>query len=108
MGRIAAERADMVVLTNDNPRAEDPRESIEQITTGMPGAPRVEQDRALAILSALRSAGPAAIVWLAAQGHETSQETPGWRATLDDRGRSRVYRRPGGSGGREEGRRHGR
>src|SRR3546814_20337889 len=58
MGRIAAERADMVVLTNDNPRAEDPREIIEQIAAGMPGAPRVEQDRALAILSAIWSAGP--------------------------------------------------
>src|SRR3546814_222942 len=40
MGRIAAERADMVVLTNDNPRADDPREIIEQISGGLPCAPR--------------------------------------------------------------------
>src|SRR3546814_8295598 len=85
MGRIAAERADMVVLTNDNPRAEDPREIIEQIAAGMPGAPRVEQDRALAILSAIWSAGPEDVVLLAGKGHETYQESQGVRAPFDDR-----------------------
>src|SRR3546814_3806552 len=51
----------------------------------MPGAPRVEQDRALAILSAIWSAGPEDVVLLAGKGHETYQESQGVRAPFDDR-----------------------
>ncbi|HWK70974.1 MAG TPA: bifunctional UDP-N-acetylmuramoyl-L-alanyl-D-glutamate--2,6-diaminopimelate ligase MurE/UDP-N-acetylmuramoyl-tripeptide--D-alanyl-D-alanine ligase MurF [Burkholderiaceae bacterium] len=85
MGRIAAERADVVILTNDNPRAEAPGEIIEQIIAGTPLAPRVEQDRALAILSAIWGAGPDDVVLLAGKGHETYQEFQGVRAPFDDR-----------------------
>lgn len=85
MGCIAAERADVVILTNDNPRAEAPRDIIEQIISGMPLAPRVEEDRALAILSAIWSAGPDDVVLLAGKGHETYQESQGVRAPFDDR-----------------------
>src|SRR5690606_34121418 len=77
MGRIAAERADVVILTNDNPRAEAPRDIIDQIISGMPLAPRIEEDRALAILSAIWSAAPEDVVLLAGKGHETYQESKG-------------------------------
>ncbi|MGB3289925.1 MAG: bifunctional UDP-N-acetylmuramoyl-L-alanyl-D-glutamate--2,6-diaminopimelate ligase MurE/UDP-N-acetylmuramoyl-tripeptide--D-alanyl-D-alanine ligase MurF, partial [Burkholderiaceae bacterium] len=86
MGRIAAERADVVILTNDNPRAEAPEAIIAQIIAGMPAAaPRVEQDRALAILSAIWGAGTDDVVLLAGKGHETYQEFQGVRAPFDDR-----------------------
>jgi murE/murF fusion protein len=85
MGRIAAERADVVILTNDNPRAEAPRDIIDQIISGMPLAPRIEEDRALAILSAIWSAAPEDVVLLAGKGHETYQESKGVRAPFDDR-----------------------
>src|SRR5690606_27043907 len=77
MGRIAAERADVVILTNDSPRAEAPSDIIEQLISGMPLAPRVEEDRALAILSAIWNAGPDDVVLLEGKGHETYQESQG-------------------------------
>src|SRR3546814_13624226 len=51
MGRLAVELADEVVLTNDNPRLEEPLDIIAQIKSGMSTAARVELDRSLAILS---------------------------------------------------------
>src|SRR3546814_14257926 len=56
MGRIAFDLADEVVLTNDNPHLEDPQDIIAQIVSGMPHAPRIEFDRALAILSSIWAA----------------------------------------------------
>ncbi len=85
MGRIAAERADAVILTSDNPRSEDPREITAQIIAGMPQAPRVDLDRACAILSAVWGASPDDVVLIAGKGHETYQETQGVRVPFDDR-----------------------
>lgn len=85
MGRIAAELADSVLLTNDNPRMEDPQAIVEQILAGMPQAPHIELDRALAILSSIWSASANDVLLLAGKGHETYQETRGVRAPFDDR-----------------------
>lgn len=85
MGRIAAELADSVILANDNPRMEAPQDIISQIVSGMPQAPLIEPDRALAIMSAIWGAGANDVVLLAGKGHETYQETGGVRAPFDDR-----------------------
>ncbi len=85
MGGIAAHRADVVILTSDNPRSEDPQAIIEQIVAGMPVRPGIEQDRAVAILSAIWDADAADVVLLAGKGHETYQESQGVRTPFDDR-----------------------
>ncbi|MGP1613858.1 MAG: UDP-N-acetylmuramoyl-tripeptide--D-alanyl-D-alanine ligase, partial [Pollutimonas bauzanensis] len=85
MGRIAATLADSVVLANDNPRMEDPQAIAGQIASGMPRAPRIELDRALAIISAIWTAHASDVVLLAGKGHETYQETKGARLSFDDR-----------------------
>ncbi|MDP2872632.1 MAG: UDP-N-acetylmuramoyl-L-alanyl-D-glutamate--2,6-diaminopimelate ligase [Bacillota bacterium] len=77
MGRIAAERADEVLVTSDNPRSEDPDAIIAEIVAGfMPGMAgrwRVVADRAAAIRAAIETAGPGDMVVIAGKGHETYQ-----------------------------------
>jgi murE/murF fusion protein len=85
MGRIAAAQADAVILTNDNPRMEEPRAIVDQILAGMPAAPVVELDRAQAIMSAVWNANANDVVLLAGKGHETYQEARGERVQFDDR-----------------------
>ncbi|HEX2717493.1 MAG TPA: UDP-N-acetylmuramoyl-L-alanyl-D-glutamate--2,6-diaminopimelate ligase [Gemmatimonadaceae bacterium] len=74
MGRIAAEKADVAVVTSDNPRTEDPERILDEIEAGMNGRPheRVE-DRRAAIARALDIAGANDVVVLAGKGHETYQ-----------------------------------
>lgn len=85
MGAIAAKLADEVVLTTDNPRHEDANGIIAQVLAGMPAHPRIEPDRAQAILSSIWSAEPNDIVLLAGKGHETYQEVGSERRPFDDR-----------------------
>ncbi len=74
MGAIAAQLADSVILTNDNPRSEDPLEIIAAIQAGMAGSISIVQpDRALAIEQALQSADSDDIVLIAGKGHEDYQ-----------------------------------
>jgi len=75
MGRVAAELADDIVLTDDNPRGEDPRRIVADILAGItPGAPLViEHDRALAIRMALQRSAPDDVVLIAGKGHEDYQ-----------------------------------
>ncbi|MGH7594114.1 MAG: UDP-N-acetylmuramoyl-L-alanyl-D-glutamate--2,6-diaminopimelate ligase [Gemmatimonadales bacterium] len=74
MGRIAAERADRVMLTSDNPRHEDPEKIIDDIVAGMPpdSYDRI-LDREDAIAQMLRQARAGDTVLLAGKGHETYQ-----------------------------------
>jgi UDP-N-acetylmuramoyl-L-alanyl-D-glutamate--2,6-diaminopimelate ligase len=74
MGAIAAREADVVIITSDNPRTEDPERILDDIETGMAGAPheRIE-DRREAIARALEIAGDDDVVLLAGKGHETYQ-----------------------------------
>ena len=74
MGRIAAERADRVILTSDNPRHEDPVKIIDDIAADMPAASYERiLDREDAIAHVLGSARPGDTVLLAGKGHETYQ-----------------------------------
>jgi UDP-N-acetylmuramyl tripeptide synthase len=87
MGRVAAEDADLVIVTNDNPRSEDPLAIIDEITSGIPDrdATIVEPDRAAAIERAIDAAEPGDIVVVAGKGHETTQEIDGTFVPFDDR-----------------------
>lgn len=85
MGRIAAELADVVVITSDNPRTEDPAQIIAEIEAGISRAGVLsEADRRKAIASAIAQAQPGGIVLIAGKGHETYQEINGVRYPMDD------------------------
>jgi UDP-N-acetylmuramoyl-L-alanyl-D-glutamate--2,6-diaminopimelate ligase len=76
MGRAAGEGSDLVVLTSDNPRSEEPLAIIEEALVGMRETRTdciVEEDRAVAIAIAIRAARPGDIVLLAGKGHEKVQ-----------------------------------
>jgi UDP-N-acetylmuramoyl-L-alanyl-D-glutamate--2,6-diaminopimelate ligase len=74
MGRIAAARADELIVTDDNPRSEDPGSIVRGILTGITGrTPRVIHDRGAAIATALAEAAPGDAVLIAGKGHEEYQ-----------------------------------
>jgi len=75
MGSIAAELADDIVITDDNPRSESPPAIAADIAAGIPaGKPfRIELDRASAIREALADARPQDVVLVAGKGHEDYQ-----------------------------------
>jgi len=92
MGEIAARLADVVVVTDDNPRTEDPAAIRAAVLEGArsgaagSGAQVLEVgDRRAAIAEAVRLAGPADIVLVAGKGHETGQEVHGVVHPFDDR-----------------------
>ena len=75
-GRAAAEGSDLVVLTSDNPRSEDPQAILAEALVGVRETTTqciVEPDRAAAIALAIRAARPGDIVLLAGKGHEKVQ-----------------------------------
>lgn len=84
MGAIAANLADHVIVTSDNPRNEDPLAIIASITSGMSGDYRIEADRAVAISAAVRTAGADDVVLVAGKGHEDYQEIKGVRHAFSD------------------------
>ena len=76
MGRAAAEASEIVIVTSDNPRSEEPRAIIDEIlpgTTGLPATVEVEPDRAKAIALAVTKARADDIVVIAGKGHEKTQ-----------------------------------
>jgi UDP-N-acetylmuramoyl-L-alanyl-D-glutamate--2,6-diaminopimelate ligase len=103
MGMEAAAGSDLVVITSDNPRTEDPMEIIQQVEEGVraqgftpcggqlvahPPASqsyRVLPDRREAIAWALKHLHPCDILLVAGKGHETYQEINGVRRPFDDR-----------------------
>ena len=72
MGAVATRLADVVIVTDDNPRSEDPAAIRRDILEGAPGAREVSGRRE-AILAAVDEAGPGDIVLLAGKGHEQGQ-----------------------------------
>jgi UDP-N-acetylmuramoyl-L-alanyl-D-glutamate--2,6-diaminopimelate ligase len=88
MGEIAAELADLVVVTDDNPRSEDPAAIRREIVAGAAGGPaRLVEigDRRAAIEHAVAWAGPGDVVVVAGKGHETGQRAGAETRPFDDR-----------------------
>jgi UDP-N-acetylmuramoyl-L-alanyl-D-glutamate--2,6-diaminopimelate ligase len=85
MGRVATERADLAIVTSDNPRSEDPGEIIAEVVAGAVGEVVVEPDRRAAIELAVGAAAPGDVVLVAGKGHEQGQEIGGVVLPFDDR-----------------------
>ncbi|QJD83592.1 UDP-N-acetylmuramoyl-L-alanyl-D-glutamate--2,6-diaminopimelate ligase [Cohnella herbarum] len=91
MGRIAAELADKLIVTSDNPRTENPQEIIRDIEAGLkaagvtPDRYELEPDRRIAIEKAVEMASPGDVVLIAGKGHETYQIIGGITHDFDDR-----------------------
>lgn len=92
MGAAAEQLADAVVLTSDNPRSEPPAGIIAQIAAGLsaPEKARQIEDRASAILQAIRQAAPADVVLIAGKGHESTQEIMGKKRPFSDQEHARL------------------
>jgi UDP-N-acetylmuramoyl-L-alanyl-D-glutamate--2,6-diaminopimelate ligase len=106
MGRVAAELADLCVLTSDNPRTEDPRQILDEVEAGAraAGAKAVEVaalgeasrgycsvlDRKAAIRAAIAAANAGDTVLVAGKGHETYQIVGSERNHFDDREEARA------------------
>jgi UDP-N-acetylmuramoyl-L-alanyl-D-glutamate--2,6-diaminopimelate ligase len=93
MGRVAAELADLAVLTSDNPRSEEPGAILREVEAGVKSAPpsrrlrdyRMMEDRRAAIAWAIATAQPGDAVVIAGKGHEDYQIIGTTRLPFDDR-----------------------
>ncbi len=92
MGELAARGADLLIVTDDNPRSEDPaaiRRAVlagaTRVPPGRRGEVREVGDRAAAIRAAVAQARPGDTVLVAGKGHETGQEIDGVVHPFDDR-----------------------
>lgn len=87
MGREAEAHADVVVITSDNPRSEDPRAIIDDILAGLeaPEKALVKPDRRQAITDAVGLARTGDVVMILGKGHESGQEFAGTLLPFDDR-----------------------
>jgi UDP-N-acetylmuramoyl-L-alanyl-D-glutamate--2,6-diaminopimelate ligase len=87
MGEAAARHADVVVVTSDNPRSEDPQAIADAVAAGAAGHPdlRVELDRRAAIALAVGEARAGDTVVVAGKGHETTQTVGERVVPFDDR-----------------------
>ncbi len=89
MGRAAAEIAERVTITSDNPRAESPSAIVDEILAGIPRQRRshvqIHIDRAEAIRNAIEQAEPGDAVVIAGKGHETEQILPDGRGGTSTR-----------------------
>lgn len=89
MAQIAAQASDLLILTSDNPRTEDPEEILRDMNAGVPIDKRKKSltisDREQAIKTACTLAVKGDIILIAGKGHETYQEINGVRHHFDDR-----------------------
>ena len=94
MGAVAAEHADRLYVTSDNPRSEPVDEIIREIVDGIPDAADkvVLPDRRIAIKRAVEDAAEGDVVIVAGKGHETHQEIAGRKYPFDDREELRNMR----------------
>ncbi len=93
MGRIAADLSDIIIVTSDNPRTEDPAGIIDEILIGVreakPLEARVMADRRAAIQAAIDEAGDQDVVVIAGKGHENYQILGEKKIHFDDREEAR-------------------
>ena len=85
MGKIAADLADVVIVTSDNPRSEDPLAIIQDILQGAGTDVEIDPDRTSAIARAAELAQPGDVVVIAGKGHEQGQEVGAEKLPFDDR-----------------------
>ena len=87
MGAAAAEYADILIVTSDNPRSESPEAIIADIVSGIPENKifHIETDRAEALRYAVKNAADADAVVVAGKGHENYQEIAGVKYPFSDR-----------------------
>jgi UDP-N-acetylmuramoyl-L-alanyl-D-glutamate--2,6-diaminopimelate ligase len=85
MGKVAVDRADVVVVTSDNPRSENPVAIIQDILQGAGSNVEIDPDRRTAIARAIELAEPGDVVVIAGKGHEQGQEVDGRKLPFDDR-----------------------
>ena len=87
MGKIAAQLADVMVVTSDNPRTENPEQILKDVVAGIPDTvkPIVIKDRAMAIAIAIKDAQPGDGVLIAGKGHEDYQILGTEKIHFDDR-----------------------
>jgi UDP-N-acetylmuramoyl-L-alanyl-D-glutamate--2,6-diaminopimelate ligase len=88
MGEVAGENSDLVIITSDNPRNEDPIRIIAEVVDGLEptGTPfQVYPDRREAIYRAISMAGTNDVVMIAGKGHETFQMIGQDKFHFDDR-----------------------
>ncbi len=85
MGRVARERADLVIVTSDNPRSEEPLAIIQDILQGSGTDVEIDPDRRSAIRRAIGEACAGDVVVIAGKGHEQGQEAGGVVTPFDDR-----------------------
>jgi UDP-N-acetylmuramoyl-L-alanyl-D-glutamate--2,6-diaminopimelate ligase len=91
MGMVAARLSDIVVITSDNPRSEDPNRIIDEVKRGAESEVRqsgaeilIRPDRRDAILEAVGTAASGDVVLIAGKGHEKYQEVSGQTFSFDD------------------------
>jgi UDP-N-acetylmuramoyl-L-alanyl-D-glutamate--2,6-diaminopimelate ligase len=102
MGRVAARGADLLIVTNDNPRGEDPQKITDAILAGVAEAgalarTRVIHDRAHAIGTAVAGAADADVVLIAGKGHEDYQIVGAERRHFSDAEMARAALQQWGS-----------
>ena len=85
MGRVARDLADVVIVTSDNPRSEDPLAIIQDVLQGTGTDVEIDPDRRSAIGRAIGLAAPGDVVVIAGKGHEQGQEIAGEKLPFDDR-----------------------
>ncbi|MEN9517818.1 MAG: hypothetical protein RLZZ381_406, partial [Cyanobacteriota bacterium] len=92
MGKIAAQLADLAVVTSDNPRTENPEQILKDVVAGIPDnvKPLVIGDRATAIATAIKNAQPGDGVLIAGKGHEDYQILGTEKIHFDDREQARI------------------
>ncbi len=99
MGRIASELADLVFLTSDNPRDENPETILDEIEKGMAGVEyRRISDRAEALASAIAQLGEGDVLLVAGKGHERYQEIAGKKYPFSDQDIIKQSMRKNGAG----------
>ncbi|WP_372964912.1 UDP-N-acetylmuramoyl-L-alanyl-D-glutamate--2,6-diaminopimelate ligase [Marinobacter sp.] len=86
MAAEAEKRADVVIVTDDNPRSEDPVQIAKDVAQGFSSSfgYQVIHDRAAAIADAIAMAGPEDLVLIAGKGHEAWQEVAGQKLPFSD------------------------
>ena len=93
MGKIARDLADVIVVTSDNPRSEQPLAIIQDILQGAGTEVEIDPDRSSAIARALELAQAGDVVVIAGKGHEQGQEIGGEKLPFDDRAVAREVLR---------------